>query len=472
MEQEKAKKKVNIAFIVVAILLVVLIAVGVLILVKMNSGETKETVANVGDSKTVNEPVVNKDTQNKKEENKITTVSFKQMDSNDTNLTEDQKIVANFFDEDYFKVDSYEELVRYADMLKNVNLNMYCRVNTILASDSTTFEAECKWMSAIDEPEDYASETTIIIKGNKPSKMVTPKDVINIRGKLIGAETRQIDGKSKYLPVIEVAEIGENWYWYDEETIRKIAKTVFGNNIKVRTPTEDETQKMVSESFYEYENFLYLVEFENQSNLNFKVFDIWESELGLITYNGIYNQGIEKDYLNKRLYITPDLQKYIVFDYSRKDKYIYISIYDRSLNKLWSKEISNVSQIIWDATNTNLTFVSDNDFYNINMETGEDVWNPIYVGKRRDIRIVDNGYIMLSDDSDDTVMFLDKDGKIKNKFDLKLNSNETIDSTAVQKIDNNYVILFTVLDESQSPWKWTSKYIIIDENGNKINESK
>lgn len=87
-------------------------------------------------------------------------------------------------------------------------------------------------------------DNPIIIKGNKTSKMVVPEDNINIRGKLIGAETRDINGKSCYLPVIEVAEIGENTDWYDIETLRQISKIVFGNNVKFRTPTEDEMLKM------------------------------------------------------------------------------------------------------------------------------------------------------------------------------------------------------------------------------------
>ena len=79
---------------------------------------------------------------------------------------------------------------------------------------------------------------------------------------------------------------------------------------------------------------------------------------------------------------------------------------------------------------------------------------------------------MLNNDSDDTIMFLDKEGKIKNKIDLNLNEKEKIDSTAIQKIDDKYVILFTLLDDSSSyNYKWSSKYIIIDENGNK-NETK
>ena len=471
MESEK-KKSSKIAIIIISILLVGIIVIGVLILLKLNNEETKENISNVIDNSTA----INKDNteQKTKEENKSTTVSFKQMDYTDESLSQEQKEIAKFFDEDFFHPYSYEELVRYADMLKNINISCYCQINSILSSDSTTFEAVAQWASYNEDLWGGKVSLTepIIIKGNKPEKMVIDGDNLTLRGKLVGAETRNINGKNVYLPIVEITEIGEDYYWYSEDTIRQVSKSVFGNNIKVRRPTDEETAKMVGNYFYEYQDHIWLVEMENQSNLNFKVFDIWQSSpAGLITYNALYNEGIESDYLNKQLYITPDLQKYIVFNMSRKDNYVYIDIYDRNLNKLWSKEISKASQITWDATNTNLVFVSDNDFYNINMETGETVFET-YVGKKTDIRIVDNGYILLNQNSDDTVMFVDKEGKIKNKFDVSFDGKEKdIVAMSIQKLDNNYVILYTMQSISGYNSNWSSKYIIIDENGNKVKES-
>ena len=68
-------------------------------------------------------------------------------------------------------------------------------------------------------------------------------------------------------------------------------------------------------------------------------------------------------------------------------------------------------------------YAKNNDFYNINIETGEDIFNPVFVGKKADIRIVDNGYILVSHESDDSVMFLDTNGNIKNKFDISFTNN-------------------------------------------------
>lgn len=471
--EEKNKKKKIIVPIIVAIIIIALVAIIILLVLKLNNNSTQT------DSNAKNE-----NSENKQE---IQTMSFKSMDATDTSLTDDQRAIALFFDEDYFFLETYEELVRYADMLKNINISSYCQVNTILSSDDETFEAVCQWAPNNEALWGGEVELTnpIIIKGKKPEKMVMQGDNIALKGKLLGAETRNINGESKYLPVIEIIEMGDDYLWYTDDTIRQISKLVFGDNIKVRRPTEEETFNMVNDYFYNYQDHIWLAELENQSNLNFKVFDIWQSDpRGVITYNALYNQGIEKDYLNKKLYITPDLQKYIVFDMSVADKYVYISVYDRNLNKLWQREISNASELTWDATNSNLVFVSDNDFYNINIETGEDIFNPVFVGKKADIRIVDNGYILVSHESDDSVMFLDTNGNIKNKFDITLGTkdqpNQEIYNNYIQKLDNNYVILYNIYDIDKyndygmytSQEIFSSKYVIIDENGNKIKESE
>ena len=125
-----------------------------------------------------------------------------------------------------------------------------------------------------------------------------------------------------------------------------------------------------------------------------------------------------------------------------------------------------------DATDTQLTIVSDNDMYNIDIKSGENLMEPVYVGKKTNVAIVENGYILLADSSDDAVMFLDKSGKIVNKFDIKIDvSDEDSLTTKIQKIDNNYVILYTHMDYTNN-YEVISKYIIIDQNGKLIKETE
>ena len=465
IDKSTKKNKLNklILIVLIAIIVILIVFIGIMFISKNNDNKYKssENKTSIVEQKNVKSGHI---------------YSVKTLDVFDDELGDDKKELAKFVDENFFFIESYEEMVRYADTLKGIKVAFYCQVKTILSTDNNNYEAVCNWGNSDDYfwgVDDNELRDSVIIRGEKPEKMFIVGDTLTIKGKLVGAETKNIEGKSKYLPVIEIADLGIGGEWYSESTIRKVAKLIFGNNIKVRRPTDDENEKMVNYEMYSYHDSLWLIEFENQSNLNFKVFDIWASySSGLITYNALYNQGIEKDYLNKYLYITPDLQKYIVFDMDRSGKYMYISVYDRNLNKIWSREISNVSRMVWDATDTQLTFVSDNDMYNIDLESGENIGEPLYVGKKNAVRIVENGYILLSDSTDDAVMFVNNDGKITNKYDINMKiSPRGYLSTTLQKLDNNYVILYSYAEVNEYI-EVTSKYIIIDKDGNLITETK
>ena len=66
-----------------------------------------------------------------------------------------------------------------------------------------------------------------------------------------------------------------NYLKYDFDTVSTIAKTIFGNNIKLSTP---EIENSYDEPYGIYgtenpDNF-YLITLDNQANSNFKYFDI------------------------------------------------------------------------------------------------------------------------------------------------------------------------------------------------------
>lgn len=484
MEKNKNNKFILIGFggIIITLFLIILLLLFKFDIIGINENNTsqnqntQEVVNKENGEKNEIVSVVESKEQVKTESQN--TVSFKQMDYTDEELTEEQKAVALFFDEDFFNIMSYDELLRYADMIKNIKISCFFLVDTILSTTDEEYEAYGYWSYYYDGLIDSSIvnyNNKIIIKGKKPKGMILTGDIVAVKGRLVGAETRKVDGKTEYIPIIDVEDLSKENLWFSEETIRNAAKAVFGNNIKVRRPTDSETEKMVFNGFYTHHDWVWLVELENQSNLNFKVFDIVQSSpYGVMRYNGIYNEGVtvnEYQDVNKKLYVTPDLQKYIVFDLSVKDKYIYISVYDRQLNKLWQREISNVSQVTWDATNERLVFVSDNDFYNINIETGEDIFTPKYVGKRTNVNIVENGYILLSNDKDDAVLFLDQEGNIKNKYDLVKDDNTYLLGGVIQKLDNRYVIMFVSAIDNKTDFH-TTKYIILDKDGNKLDESE
>ena len=81
-------------------------------------------------------------------------------------------------------------------------------------------------------------------------------------------------------------------------------------------------------------------------------------------------------------------------------------------------------------------------------------------------------------------MFLDTNGNIKNKFDITLGTkdqpNQEIYNNYIQKLDNNYVILYNIYDIDKyndygmytSQVIFSSKYVIIGENAHRIKVSE
>ena len=139
---EEKKKSNKIMFIILGIVIVALIGIVVFLVLKLNNNNTNNQIENNSNS-----PITN----NSKTTQQAKNMSFKLMDTTDTSLTDNQKDVIKFFDEDYFFLYTYTELVRYADMLKNINVALYCQINSILSSDSENFEAVCQWGVGVDD---------------------------------------------------------------------------------------------------------------------------------------------------------------------------------------------------------------------------------------------------------------------------------------------------------------------------------
>lgn len=150
MEENKKGKnnKKIIIGVIIGIIIVALIGVIVFLGLQLNKNQMNNN--NNENSNIQDENKENNANNASKNTTKVNTLSFKQMEYNDNSLTEDQKIIAKYFDEDYFFLNTYEELVRYADMLKNINVSCYGQVNSIVSSEGENFEAVCQWGSAYD----------------------------------------------------------------------------------------------------------------------------------------------------------------------------------------------------------------------------------------------------------------------------------------------------------------------------------
>ena len=248
--------------ILLSILIILVILVGLWMF--FNKGDDNPSQDN-----TVN---TNTNSNNSNTSNIAKKISFKSLDATDNSLNEDQKELAKFFDEDYFFIQSYQEMLRYSDTLKGIRVALYCQVKNFISTTNNEYEVVCNWGNSDDYfwgIDDTKLRDSVIIRGKKPDSMFLVNDTLTIKGTLAAAETVSVNGKNYYLPVINVVDVGVNANWFSESSLRKVSKLVFGNDIKVRRPTDEENSKMVDYDIYSYHDSLWLIEFENQSNLNF-----------------------------------------------------------------------------------------------------------------------------------------------------------------------------------------------------------
>lgn len=378
-------------------------------------------------------------------------------------MTPEQQIVDVFYNSGGFASLSGDALIMLAENCSGIPVCttpgvIYIAESKIINVEGDKFEALVYLYKDSDHP--------VLLKGKKPETVsINECNFQCFRGILSGTQMISVDGNSYYVPVIDNVVIGEeNNHIYNIGEIRKISKTIFGEDITVKTPTYQELDERAQYGFY-FSDHYYIIEFENQSNVNFKAFDIFD-DYGVITYDPIINDSIEKTNLNRKLCVSPDLQYYIVFDYSSNDKYIVLNVYDRNYKKKWKKEIENVSSITWDASTTQLAFVSDNDLYVMDLETGEDIIAPVLVAGKTSVTIVDNGYILGGNSPDDIVVFVDSSGKIINKFDVdNIDFDIEYATTDVLEIPNgNYVMRFLAVGGYEGVNSW----IIFDSEGNKV----
>ena len=233
-------KKVNkkIAFIIIAVILVIALAVFIILgIVNKNKEEgKKETTSeskvfqdyNVGDG-------------------------LLSVDDKNSNLSERQKIVLQYFDDNYLSIEDYSYFKRYPDIFKQTKVSFEAAVEKVLKSNDKEFEVLAQVMSGAS-----ASQSYVIIKGDQTERRLMEGECIKVQGRFINNEDMTIDGVSYNLPVIEYHNnIFCNVYdaygqlmpeacgctdvaMYDEEFAKEVAEAIFGDSVSVRMGTEDD----------------------------------------------------------------------------------------------------------------------------------------------------------------------------------------------------------------------------------------
>lgn len=481
MENEK-KKSNKIAIIIISILLVVIIVIGVLILLKLNNEETKETVANISNNNSIDEDT-NKNTEFNSSSanasaNGTSSVSFATLKADDKSFDQTQKTLIDYFDNNYFEFgialsQQYPQIFKGAKIKTNASIVKVLKSTDtefevvavqegdLLAADVNTGEQTILSDGNVKNVDEYSENELMIIKGSQLNKRLTKGDAITLYGRYNNVETFEIDGKSYILPVINTINIiqlsngnKDGNYRFNLDTAKTVAEYIFGKDIKISSPAKGEDYNF--EVSYTLDPF-YKITLDNQSNANFSTFNIYR-DYGLISYNEMSKNTV------KNLFVGADFQHYIVSTYDKKLKHVYIDYFDKDLKKLWSREFDyNSSEIISpiDYTSTQLSIVIDNDLHLINLETGEDIIEPILVGTKIKLHMMTDGIILIGNDNKDTIMKVGLDGKII----FRTNGNtrmSDIGYAQTQIVNGKMVIYIEGTDKEGLPY---DKHLVLNSDG-------
>ena len=308
--------------------------------------------------------------------------------------------------------------------------------------------------------EDFEDRELMVIEGKQLNKRLTKGDVITAYGRYNDINNFDIDGKSHIFPVINsinIIQLGSNDdsnYRFNLDTAKTVAEYIFGKDIKISSPVKGKDYD--TEAYYTLVPF-YKITLDNQSNANFSTFNIYRT-YGSISYNETSKNTV------KNLFIGADFQHYIVSTYDKKLKHVYIDYFDKDLKKLWSREFdynSNAVSSPIDYTSNQLAIVIDNDLHLINLETGEDIIEPVLVGEKIKLHMMTDGIILIGNDNKDTIMKVGLDGKII----FRTNGNtrmSDIGNAQTQIVNGKMVIYLEGTDKEGLPY---DKHLVINSDG-------
>lgn len=474
------KKKENKKLKIISLIILILIVVCAVIFICFYMNNTN--------SKTTSGEKIDKANDQKSQETVSSTVSFNNMKVDDENFSEIQREILKYFDNDYFTYDGMEAQ-KYPEIFKNSKITVNAVVVKVLKSTDEEYEAlavqgggtgfdySTQKPTAFDyglsgtSIEKLKQENLMLIKGKQLPERLLKGDIITIYGRYNNIETKEIDGKSYTIPsinIINVMQLGKNGqeikdvYRFGLSTIKNVAEYIFGKDIKINEPTvKDDYKNSVEKTF----NPFYKITLDNQSNANFKVFNMYKND-GVIEYNTKANDL--SDNIQKRIFVSADFQHYIVSTYDEDLKYVYIDYFDKSFSKLWGREFkynSNKEYSIspMDYTNNLMAVVIDNDLYLIDLKTGKDIIEPVIVGEKNRITMLEDGILLIGTDCKDTIMKVDYEGKTLFKQNIS-SDMKLITASEIQCVNDSIVIcLWGDIDNEFTGY--AKKYLSIDSAG-------
>ena len=395
------------------------------------------------------------------------------LDTKDRELTESEKAIITYFDNDYLIVWDAETLRRYPNLFNNAQIQVQGIVHKVIEMDNESYKLML-WMGSDPYfyPEATANEYIIVNGETDPSSWLMEGDLIQVLGRSSEVETIEVDGTSYTLPVLNAYNdydlsthrmqfaVAEK---FDYPFIKTVAEAIFGSNIEIREPIAGEDMS-IDNAMVDYYALGYspypdmdpseiteymdlVVELEDQSNANFQKFRFSKYDGAIIDAKGPFDSGIER-----RIEFSADFEHFFLFTHNEGLESLKLAYYDKSFNKIWERDFSEISNAVYDYTETNLYIVVNNELYVINIETGEDVFEPSYIGEKKEIRKDTDGIVIVSASQSDGVMKTSNSGEIVWKTNL---STDVGTVNGVQFVNGNVILDYSDPD-------WGEHYCLID----------
>ena len=399
------------------------------------------------------------------------------VDSVSANLTDEQKSIIEYFDEDYLDITDYEFMRRYPNLFKDAQVSVYGDVVKALSMDNDQYEVVI-WVNVVPYGLAYDEESYqqmyggqyIVLRGKTdPSGWYMEQDVLMAYGRYTGIETVDIDGTSYTIPCINAyhayrVDFTDGIFLssdrFDASTVKAVAKAIFGD-IEFRRPVledfSEETALIMLNTigggnYYSIEEAkdifamtgedvgklfpYYTVELENQSNANFTKF-LFSTQRGEIidAKDPVFSGTIER-YVE----FSPDFEHFFLFTYDTSLETLKLGYYDKDIHKIWEREFEETTSAVYDYTKNNIYIVVNNQLYVINTETGLDTFSPTYVGARVAIRKFEDSILMVSTGKSEGIVKSNLDGTIQWTANLAADVDEV---GGIQLVDGNLIVQYT-----------------------------
>lgn len=406
------------------------------------------------------------------------------IDTAEGNLTDQQKAVLAYFDDDYLSPPSYEFLRRYPNVFSGAQMRVWGTVKKVINMDADNYEVVL-WLGVgqgeygwVDDDPTYEGHY-LYLTGKTGSAWFMEGDTLLIYGRYTGIKTLDIDGTSYTIPQLNVyreyfdKSIAPNdIYRYIEkcsaDEIKNIAECIFGQNIEVRVPIPGtDIQEDIFGLWEETSGGkipYYIVELENQSNAKFTKYFFYAGADADYTDARVSDA---KDALNpsgieRNIEFAADFKHFFLFTYDTNLENLTLEYYDSNLNKVWKREFPETTNAIYDYTKNNIYLVANNELYIINTETGEDTYAPSYVGEKAAIRKLNDGILLVSKNKSDGVMKISLKGDIIWKTNLVENTHFV---EGIQIIGDTIVLDQYYWNSSQ---EYGTHYVVLDNATGKV----